>query len=149
MLGYCLWLISQRDIIQIFTALWMFICATAIVAPILFWLASIGALDNFWNATVSNINGITSHFSSPFVSTSIELPRIALLLLAALLGVTMWNTGNRQPIWPLLTAMLLGALLLNTNHTEQNYLVFVPFMVLMLSMVGQIRKGAAVDGPVA
>ena len=137
MVGYCIWLIWNRNVIQMFTAVWMFVSATATAVPVLFWLLQNQALDDFWYATFQVNAEYTGSITSLITSIFTEIPRATLLLLAILLGIMTWRPDRRGTLWVLLPAILLETILFGPNYFEHYYIVLLPFLVILLSVAGR------------
>ena len=134
MAGYCIWLISKRDLTQMFTAVWMFLSATVVAVPVLFWLANNHILADFWHAYFQVNAEYTGSVMSLVTSVFTEIPRATLLVLAIALAITLWRTKQRVAMWVVLPAILLETILFGPNYFEHYYIVLMPFLVLLLAV---------------
>lgn len=129
MLGYVMWLLVRRDIIQCLTALWMFFSATVVAVPALVWWLFVEnrTLDYLLDTLFCFNIDIRTAF--PLKWIYVTLP----LLLGVLLG-----SRQRVLLWVLAPAMLLGALLLMSDTLGINSLVILPNFVLIASATENI-----------
>ena len=134
MAGYCIWLISKKDLIQMFTAVWMFLSATVAAVPVLFWLANNHVLADFWHAYFQVNAEYTGSVMSLVTSVFTEIPRATLLVLAIALAIMLWRTKQRVAMWVVLPAILLETILFGPNYFEHYYIVLMPFLVLLLAV---------------
>ena len=137
MTGYCMWLISKRDVVQVFTAAWMFFSATVLAAPVLFWLMNNHVLADFWHAYFQVNAEYTGSVMSLVTSIFTEFPRTILLVLTVALCVMLWSSGQRAAMWAIVPAMLLETILFGPNYFEHYYIVLMPFLVLLLAVGGK------------